>query len=495
MKKSTYKKDKLQIKLNSLVKDLKTILNEEEVKWNKAPVVQSAITDKQVEKHQGRIEQHLKGVEEGRKNAVPMPPPINLKNSGKIDTKTRNALVANITKVTQSTDKLNTKYFKANMEVFDEYSMVLQEREVYIDEFILDMTKLVNELKKTKNLADRTDIDSIEEAKKITQYFVKTYQDMANKFIEADKKIAEFKTRYTLFEKQSFEAVDAIKKKYNIDSMNKEIERDLKKIWTQMGMGDSVSGEDFPDWDTFIRTEIADLKEKGIISEDIEYKGSEFYTVVEGNAKEKLREIRPILGKLLDIPEDILKYAKISIQAFGKHFNLTSNAPRLKHDKNIFNYIKETAPDVFADLVEKNLIYFEDTKDSVNIVRPAIAELKNLFMEFDVEVKKLDDQVENDIDVKEKMNENMLKNMTNNIFNTIYTTFYTYINKLNALGDRFLSGFNRQTNKIKSVETNLNKIEDGIRTHNREMYKKLLELKEEKSKLDTEILKQAKEKL
>lgn len=495
MKPNPYKKDKLQIQLNNLVNDLKKILTEDRIDWDSSPVVQSRVTPKQAEIHQKRVQSYEKGQEINRKNAVPMPPPINLDNVGAIDIKNKKALVANVVKVVDRTDKLNTIYFETYMEEFENYGTILNERDVFVDEFVVDITKLLNELKKTMELIDKSDVESLEEIRKLTQYFVKTYQDMAQKFVEADKKLAEFKKRYQFLEKESIKKVNEIKNKYKISEMEKEMRLELKKIWKDTKAKSEISGEDYPDWNTFVDAEIEDLKKKGLLDDHIVYQGSDFFTVVEETSKNKIREIRPIIQKLFDIPEQIIKYAKINVTAVGRHFNLSANAPRMKVDKNAFLHLKENFPDAYKSLIDKNMLYWEETKDSVNIARPALVEIKNLFMEFDINIKKLADQVETDIETKKEINEGLMTNIKDAVFKSVYSIFYKYIERINGMAQQFMNKFNKPMRQLDNVNSELTSIESKVRDQARQNYKKLLDMREKKAKLGIDTLKSVKDKL
>lgn len=353
---------------------------------------------------------------------------------GKADPKTRKepiafddkrAVLMNLSKVTARTNREKSIILNEADRILEVFETVKKSNEYVVKELVVDVTKIVNELKKASDIEIST-IENVQEIQKIFRYTVTSVANANKKIKEIEDKRRNLERK--ILDEKYFEELKRVEEEYN---------RGLQQLRDKYKV-------DTPEVQAQFREMQQKLDEE---AQEIQQNASK----IEKEAKDIIRKLRDTVKEIYDIPDRIIDEIKIYIKALGA---IGSISPKKDSAVLTVKGIKKFFDDPeFRKYLEGNgWAMIQEQSDRVQIANSKFPDLGTYFSELKLKGEDIIGQLEKETEKRGgTKNEGVFTDAINKFIQSVYASGKKYFDKLVELYDTASSQFNNmmsETDKI-----------------------------------------------
>jgi hypothetical protein len=297
---------------------------------------------------------------------------------GVYDDKT--AVVMNLEKIKASGKKETDLILKATIETLKDAESMFKEEELVAQNIVVDLTKMMDELKAQIDKIEPEKLQRFEEYRKEFQYFQTAWSNAQKAIKSAEQKRLLLLQKWEEKMAQKDDMEDQIRQKYNIDVYEEEVESRTAELWAEFG-GAEPSEEEFLQSAGFsdeIEVENEDGTKSKVSYKDISTnKGS---SLINDSLRARLRELRGILTEHFQIPLEAINNLTIYMKGYGLTASLSTSPSYNVLSQEGFEVLKKSFPEVYTQM--EKYISVVKPADSFKMLNTKIPEISQYFVQI-----------------------------------------------------------------------------------------------------------------
>lgn len=362
---------------------------------------------------------------------------------GKAQYGDKGGVVMNLMEATNLSKQLKKTVLEDSIKILNSAKQELSVIPLEVRDVVVDITKVINELKTASEQAKTEKIQSLEEIRSTFRNFYTIHQNNTKKFQQLRDKINERR------------------EKANVDMFEQEFERRVQELRDQMKQEYNITPDIDPD---NLEIEVAEIQKME----------TESITKIEFEVKEIIRSLRSIIADIYDIPQEVIETSQIYLKAMGAIASLTRNAPRVSMRPEAIlavignDKINEALRKKFGD----DYFKITDVKDSVNIAKVRVQELGQYYAELNL---KSDQQMQSFEDASESMNEGVFSDIAKKTSSELKKRYKQFSDYLLSVYEKVKKRGNTASNVINKEVKELSQEHETFR---KDVLKLYLEIKE-----------------
>jgi hypothetical protein len=332
--------------------------------------------------------------------------------TGKAQYDDKSGVVVNLQVVTEDIKNLKNKVLLEGAKLLKDTSNDVERNIAFeVDNVVIDITKVMNELKRVQDDSAMDAVKRLDEIRRIMQGYTALK-------LRTDKQLRELAQRRN----------DARIKNYESE-LTAQVEQLKVRLKEQHGITADIDPEQ--------------LEQK---EEELTLLETEAITKIEFELKEHIRSTRQIIQELYDLPERVLDTAGLFLKAMGSVVRLTTSKPRKYIPEEVLTKLLEH--EKFGKILEP-FTKITPVRDSVNITKVRVTELSQWYTEASLKSDTKISEYEKDAKDEKPIKEGVFTDIVSSAIDKLTKRFKEFSK---FLVDIF-SATNKKTNKtLRSLE-------------------------------------------